>query len=238
MSPDSVYYQTSSDLVIKAESASVERVRRRAQDFVLKHDCAGLGNYLQQQHVGAPGAEKAIVVINDALARCSKAQTESVARAPAGRGTGSSAIADGSGSAQPPTPPVETTKPRCETMIVADVMAQAQNQYSNGFASAALSLMVRGLRCKQVPRMYQLAALYACAARDLGSAQFYYGKLTLAQQPPIEQRCQQEGMDIRAATPAAAPKASSAAPKLKQDKSKEQPWNDDSPFMPVATPKR
>ncbi|HEU4732444.1 MAG TPA: FHA domain-containing protein [Kofleriaceae bacterium] len=200
MSPDSVYHKSLTDVFERADATNVDEVRRRAQGYVNAHDCAGLKRFLGQQTASgsATGTEKAIAVVKESLNRCQEKLLQAeAARPPTGRGNGSSTIASGSGSAQPPPPAPPPAKQPCDTINVDDAMTQAQNQYTNGFASAALSVMIKALNCRQTMRMYQLAALYACAARDLANAKTYFGKLTPAQQPPIEQRCQQEGLNIR-----------------------------------------
>ncbi|HET7503748.1 MAG TPA: FHA domain-containing protein [Kofleriaceae bacterium] len=202
MSPDSVYHKSLSDQFERADATNIDEVRRRAQGYVNGHDCAGLRRFLGQQTASgsATGTEKAIAVVRDALARCQDKLQAEAARAQRGNGSGSSAVTSGNGSAQaspPPPPPPPPPKLPCDTFNVDDAMAQAQNQYNNGFASAALAVMSKALACKQTLRMYQLAALYACAARDLANAKVYFAKIPPPQQPPIEQRCQQEGLNIR-----------------------------------------
>ena len=60
-------------------------------------------------------------------------------------------------------------------------------------------MMLRALNCRQDVRMWRLAAMYACAAHDLAMAKLYYAKLpsTPTMQSLIEQKCQQEGLNIR-----------------------------------------
>ena len=82
-------------------------------------------------------------------------------------------------------------------MDVDDVMRQAKNQYANGFAAAALELMKKALGCKQNTLMYRFAATYACAAHDIASAKAYFVKVPPQDQSGIEQKSQQERIDLR-----------------------------------------
>ena len=82
-------------------------------------------------------------------------------------------------------------------MNVEDVLQQAQNQYANGFAAAALSLVVKTLACKQDARMYRVAATYACAAHDVPTAKAMFAKVSPQFQAAIEQKCQQENINLR-----------------------------------------
>lgn len=85
----------------------------------------------------------------------------------------------------------------CDAMNVDDVMTQAANQYSAGFAKAALFLVQKCLACRQDARMYRMAAMYACAAHDLATAKEMFPKVPTQFQPGIEQRCQAEGLTLR-----------------------------------------
>jgi pSer/pThr/pTyr-binding forkhead associated (FHA) protein len=186
MSPDSVYHKSLSDLFDKADNVNVEEARRRSQGLLNGHDCASLRRYLAQQNTGATGTERAIAVVRDAAARCTeKAPSElPTPRPPAARGS-ASGIAGGSASAPPQVVAPQPGKSGCDSVNVEDTMAQA------------VTLMVKALNCKQTIRMYQLAAMYACGARDLASARLYFNRLQPNMQSPIEQRCQQEGLQIR-----------------------------------------
>jgi serine/threonine-protein kinase len=99
-------------------------------------------------------------------------------------------------------PPV-TPPNACDTANVDDLMTQAQNQYSAGYAKSALSLVGKALACRQDERVYRLASTYACAAHDLASAKLYYAKVSPANQPGIEQKCQLEGLALGAPDAAA-----------------------------------
>jgi hypothetical protein len=45
--------------------------------------------------------------------------------------------------------------------------------------------------------MYRFAVTYACAAHDLATAKLYFTKVPPANQPNLEQKCQQEGLNVR-----------------------------------------
>jgi hypothetical protein len=94
-------------------------------------------------------------------------------------------------------PPAPARPGECDTMNVDGLLAQASTQYGAGFAKAALTLVTNALACKQSVHMYRLATLYACAARELPAAQLYFVKIPRALQAPLEQRCQQEGLQLQ-----------------------------------------
>lgn len=83
-------------------------------------------------------------------------------------------------------------------MNVEDVLRQAAAQYNGGYAKAALALVVKALACKQDSRTYRLAVTYACAARDLPTAKRYFVRVPRENQANLEQKCQLEGLDVRA----------------------------------------
>jgi hypothetical protein len=82
----------------------------------------------------------------------------------------------------------------CWMMNVDKLVSQAADQYTEGYAKPALSLMSKALKCKQEIRMYRIAAIYACAAHDLASAKVYFAKIPAQYQAGISQRCVQEGL--------------------------------------------
>jgi hypothetical protein len=97
--------------------------------------------------------------------------------------------------------------PRCAVLNIDDVMAQAQNQFAAGFSKAALELAVRALACSQDVRLYRMAAMFACGARDAVQAQLYFSKIPAHLQPAIAQRCLMESIVLAPAIPASAPSA-------------------------------
>lgn len=86
--------------------------------------------------------------------------------------------------------------PRCETLVIDDMLGVASNQYEAGFPKAALLLVNKALACKQDARIYRTAAQYACAAHDLASARLYLPRVQPYFQASIIQRCQQEGLTL------------------------------------------
>jgi hypothetical protein len=111
---------------------------------------------------------------------------------PAPAGTPRAAAGSGAPPSAGPQRPAQ-----CDDLNADDAMAQAQNQYSAGFAKAALLLATRALECRQDDRMYRLAASYACAAHDAAAAKLYYSKVPSQFQAAILQRCQQENIRLR-----------------------------------------
>jgi len=81
-------------------------------------------------------------------------------------------------------------------MVVDDLVLQAQNQFTAGFARSALQLIVKALTCKQDVRMYRYAVTYACTAHDAASAKLYFSKVPPAFQPPLIQKCQLENITV------------------------------------------
>ena len=199
MSQDSVYHKSLSDLFDKADATNYDDAKKKVNGYLAGHDCARLKQYLSQQS-GASGTDRVIALVNGAVARCTteKAQPDPIAgRTPTGRGS-ATPTGTGSGSALPPGPPPTPPKPPgCDTPNVDEAVANAAVQYNNGFSSTALGILVKALSCKQSLHMYQLAAMYACGARDITNAKYYFAKIPPLQQAGIEQRCQQEGLNVR-----------------------------------------
>jgi hypothetical protein len=84
--------------------------------------------------------------------------------------------------------------PACESVNVDDMMSQAQNQFTAGFAKSALNLVTKALQCQQNARMYRFATAYACAAHDLATAREMFAKVPAQFQAALVQRCQQENL--------------------------------------------
>lgn len=85
----------------------------------------------------------------------------------------------------------------CEGVDVDKLMSQASTMYNAGDAKGALAAVVKALACKQDARMLRFAVNYACAAHDLAAAKLYFSKVPAQFQPNAEQRCQQEGLNVR-----------------------------------------
>jgi hypothetical protein len=90
-----------------------------------------------------------------------------------------------------PTPPGF-----CDGIDVDDVMAQSAAQYSDGYATVALALVKKALRCRQDARMYRFATMYACAAHDVQAARTLFSRVPAAFQPNLEQRCLHDGVSL------------------------------------------
>ena len=188
-----MYFKSLSDQFTKAENAQVDDVRRRAQVLANVHDCNALKNFVRtlaqgnngtERVVGAAGAVKCV----DKVAAATPPPEGTAVRPPAGSGEGGSG-----GSAQAPA-----KQNICETMNVDDIVAQAKNQFTAGFAKTALTTMSKALTCKQDPLMFRQAALYACVAHDANSAKLYYSKLQGQEKNQILARCLQEGIQLPA----------------------------------------
>jgi pSer/pThr/pTyr-binding forkhead associated (FHA) protein len=184
---DSVYFTAASDAFRAAENRAVDDNRRKAQASAQAHDCASVRR-LQAQLTNSSTA-----AVTGAVAAIAVKCVDKVAATPA------------PANDTPKPPPVETTPPptpkasACDAMNVDDVMAQAQNQYAAGFEKAALQLANKALACKQTVQMYRQAAMYACGAHDLTTAKVYFNKVPAGQQQnAIEQKCQIEGLNLRA----------------------------------------
>jgi len=67
---DSVYRRPLNELFDRADAANVEDAVQRSQELVNAHDCAGLKLYLEERRAGAKGTERAITVVEQAIARC------------------------------------------------------------------------------------------------------------------------------------------------------------------------
>ena len=166
----SVYYKSLFDEFSKAETPAIEDAKRKAQAYAA-HDCAGLKRYKQQVVASTERVFATVQAVN----------------------CGDKPSAADATTVTPPS----SLKNSCDTMDVDDVVKQAQNQYANGFAGAALQIMSKALACRQDVKMYRLAAIYACSARDAASAKLYYAKVPPQFQAPIEQKCQQENTPLR-----------------------------------------
>jgi len=96
----------------------------------------------------------------------------------------------------PAAPTPDPTEATCARIDVEEWITRAANQYSAGYAKAALFALTKALACKQDVRMYRMAAMYACAARDPATAKQMIDKVPAAFRPALVQRCQTEGIDI------------------------------------------
>lgn len=186
---DSVYAKPTREAFTKAETQVVDDARRKALQFVNAHDCQSLKRLYTQQ--AAASTERVAAAVG--AFKCTAAPAEA-ATPKAQPAIGSAAVA--APPAPPPAPPAAKAGP-CDTMNVDEVMQQAATQYSAGYAKAALAQVLKALACKQEARMYRFAVTYACAAHDLATAKQYFTKVPPANQPNLEQKCQQEGLNVR-----------------------------------------
>jgi pSer/pThr/pTyr-binding forkhead associated (FHA) protein len=184
----SVYHKAVNDAFTKAENQAVDTARKAAQNYVNAHDCATLRRYVVQLREGS--TDKVAGIAAALIPRCVPAQADNPGRQnPVEPAT----VATPQPPRDPPTP-----KGQCEQAEVDLLMSQASTQYTAGYSKAALALVVKALACKQDGRMYRFAVTYACAARDIASAKQYFSKVPKEFQPALEQKCQQEQLDIRA----------------------------------------
>lgn len=77
----------------------------------------------------------------------------------------------------------------CDPRMIDDDVVQAANQYANGLPAQALALIRSALACKADPRLYRLAALYACAAHDTEATRELVKKVPPASRAAVEQKC-------------------------------------------------
>ncbi|HET7501783.1 MAG TPA: serine/threonine-protein kinase [Kofleriaceae bacterium] len=180
MPAGSVYHEPLRAALDEADAANLEAVAQRAQALVSRHDCAGLGRYVEQLSAGPRGTDRAIEAGRGALASCTTKPSPEPAspRAPGGSGGTTGLLV-------------------CVTMDVADLVRQARNQYAAGYPGTALSVITQALTCQQTTEMYRDAAMYACGAHSLSNAKLYFAKVPVSLQSGIEQRCLQEGMKLR-----------------------------------------
>jgi len=185
---DSVYFTSASDAFRAAETRAVDDNRRKAMASAAAHDCASVRRLqVQLTTSSTPAVTGAVAAV--AIKCVDKAAQPTPPP-----------------TAQPTPPPPDTPTPppaakntACDAMNVDDVMAQAQNQYAAGFEKAALQLANKALACRQTVQMYRQAAMYACGAHDLTTAKVYFNKVPAGQQQnAIEQKCQIEGLNLRA----------------------------------------
>jgi len=186
---DSVYFVSLRDAFTKIETPVFNDYKGRAERLAAGHNCTDLNKLKQQASASSDR------VVNMVLAvKCTDKPPPvdpGLTKPPVGPGSGS-----GSATQTAVTPPKGNNP--CDTMDVDDVMKQAANQYSSGYAKAALSVLAKALACKQEVRLYRMAAMYACGAHDLASAKVYFNKIPVQQQAAVEQKCQLENMNIRA----------------------------------------
>jgi pSer/pThr/pTyr-binding forkhead associated (FHA) protein len=186
---DSVYAKPTREAFAKAETQVVDEARRKAIGFVNAHDCQSLKRLYTQQV--AASTERVAAAVGAFKCTAAAAAEPAVPKTTPTPGSAAAVVPP------PPVVPPPAKSGPCDTMNVDEVMAQAATQYSAGFNKAALAQVLKALACKQESRMYRFAVTYACAAHDLATAKQYFAKVPPANQPNLEQKCQQEGLNVR-----------------------------------------
>jgi serine/threonine protein kinase len=177
---DSVYFKATNDAFLKAENQAVDAAKKTALSYATQRDCVTLRRYVMQLRESSTERVASVAQAQ----RCTPFQPETTIYLPVDPGT---------------TEAVQSSSPKgpCDAEIVDDLMSQAARQFSHGYAKVALALVVKAFACRQDVKMYRIAVTYACAARDLAAAKLYYVKVPKEFRPALEQRCQQENLDIR-----------------------------------------
>ncbi|HET9619962.1 MAG TPA: serine/threonine-protein kinase [Kofleriaceae bacterium] len=86
--------------------------------------------------------------------------------------------------------------PRCDQAAFDDWISQAAYQFNAGHAQPALALIIKAINCNPDVRLFRFAATYACAARDVEAARFYFSKVPAPDQPAIAAKCRQEHIEL------------------------------------------
>jgi pSer/pThr/pTyr-binding forkhead associated (FHA) protein len=184
----SVYYKNLYDPFSKAENQALDTAIKRANGYATAHDCAGLNKFKQQ--TAAKETTRTIAAVSAVKCVEKTTPTEVAAVKPPVVPT----------QPDPVATPAVTPKPAasgCETMVVDDLLQQAENQYRAGYPKPALALLLKVLACKQDVRMYRLAVTYACEGKDPVNAKLYFAKVPAQFQPNLEQKCQQMNIAVR-----------------------------------------
>jgi len=182
---DSVYYAASSETFRAAETRAIDDNRRKAAQYASAHDCTALRRLQAQLGASSTPAVTGAVAAVKCSDKVTAAPGEVTGRPQAPGGSSSGDSAGQTGAKNP-----------CDSMVVDDLVLQAQNQFTAGFARSALQLIVKALTCKQEVRMYRYAVTYACTAHDAASAKLYFSKVPPAFQPPLIQKCQLENITV------------------------------------------
>jgi pSer/pThr/pTyr-binding forkhead associated (FHA) protein len=183
---DSFYAKGARDAFAAQEAKVADEARRKALGYASQHDCAAVKRLVAQMI--ASSTERVANAV---------AQVKCSAAAPVDPNAGKPAPVSGSAAVAQTPPPPPPPKTVCDSTNVDDLMAQAAAQYQAGYAKVALAQVMKALNCKQDGRMYRFAVMYACTAHDVAMAKLYFVKAPAAFQPNLEQKCQQEGLNIR-----------------------------------------
>jgi serine/threonine-protein kinase len=189
ITPDSVYLVATLKLFHAAETQAVEDNRRKALAMADAHDCAGLLRLQAQIN------DSSTLAVTEAVAvvKC----LERVASPSPGTANPIKQPNDGAQALPDTMQPGRAQNSSCDTMNVDDLIAEAQHQFLSGLSKSALGIITKAFACRQEVKMYRLAALYACAAREATSAKAYFTNVPPQYQSTIVQRCQVEGIILK-----------------------------------------
>jgi hypothetical protein len=90
---------------------------------------------------------------------------------------------------------------RCMAIDEDLAVKQASLKYEAGHVTEALAVIEGALECSARPRLYTLAAKYACAARDVDTAQRYWLFIPVKDRPDVAAQCQKSGRELRVDQP-------------------------------------
>jgi hypothetical protein len=175
--PDATSFPATLEAFRAAQRQAIEDNRRRAQAYAAAHDCTALKGLSAQ--VNATSTALVAGAVAPLVAKCLDA-APGATNAPS--------------SGSKVTAPSQSTV--CAAVNVDEIMTHAANQTTAGFPRTALELMNKALACTQNDQLYSLAAIYACAAKDVASAKKYYRKVSKSSQASVLQRCQQENIAL------------------------------------------
>jgi hypothetical protein len=201
---DSVYFASARDELVRAETAQWRTAVRKATELAKAHQCDAFEQYVTE--LNATSTER-IVAAARAVGCTRAAQAVGASAVGASRvsapGAGKPAVADSTNKAAAPAggaTAAMAARPAaaCEAVDAEALVQQAARLYSDGDAKGALAIVLRALACKQDGRMFRFAVTYACVAHDVATAKQYFAKVAEVFKPNLEQKCQQEGLDVRA----------------------------------------
>jgi ABC transport system ATP-binding/permease protein len=183
ISSDSVYLRVATADFKKNETLVVDSIKKKVAAVAGSPQCAiqlhQIGNTVKN---GTQAMADVVAAAQrpclERLAQEAKAQIKS----------------PGVGSGSAPVPPPTTS--RCEQLDVDELIKQARDNYEAGAAAVALQQIEKVLLCRQSVFLTRTAALYACGARNADRARFYYAKIPGENQAAIQQRCQQESIQL------------------------------------------
>jgi len=175
---DSMSFSAALKAFRAAEAQAIDDNRHKAQVLVAAHDCAALRRF--QAKTNATSTMSVSGAVAALVAKCLDT-APSPMNAQSGSGSSPSDQSRGAG---------------CASMNIDEIMTHAANQSKAGLPRTALELTNKVLSCRQNEYIYQMAVIYACAARDVPSAERYYRKLSKDLQIYALQRCQQENVNL------------------------------------------